>query len=313
MHSLLFTSIPPRLEGIRFEPGRPESPQAVTIRSWIAAGFQPVSINVEREVAGRPWFERALGEHGVESVVLPDDPGGHDQGPLCPFSDFLRAIRDRAADAPAVIINADVRLAADPDRPLAKLVNELAVGEQAVAQRTDLAARVDGSPRQTVHRHGFDFLAFRGSWVERIQDFLVPALAFGLPWWDHYLPLALIACGCRTKLVHPDWCLHQAHVGGWSWRQYCRVGRLAMRHFEAALRRQSGASPSQGWLEMLDLETVPGGLTGPIGEHVRRIATHDAAPDVVAVHILARLAAANVRLVLQSATHGPYPSAMHHR
>ena len=48
-------------------------------------------------------------------------------------------------------------------------------------------------------RHGFDFLAMHRRRIDRVLDFLSTTLAFGRPWWDHYLPLALIACGARPR------------------------------------------------------------------------------------------------------------------
>lgn len=307
MRPLLFTSIPPRLRGVTLESDRADAPQVAVIRSWARAGFQPVSVNMEHEVAGSPRFREALAEYGVESVVLTSSAARAARGPLCPLLDFLRAIRHRADDASIAVVNADIRLASAAGEPLAALVRDLAPGEHLVAQRTDISPRADGRRRETVHPHGFDFLAFHGSWIDRVDQCLSPALEFGLPWWDHYLPLALIAFGCRTRLVHPGWCLHEAHAERWSRRHYCGVGRLAMRHFLGSLARASDPAPSRAWIDMVDLEAVPGGITGPLADRVRRIATHDFAPDFVAVRILGRLAAANVRLVLESATSGPEP------
>ena len=107
MRPLLFTSIPPRQRGAGFA-----APQLATIRSWLDAGFQPVSIHLAIEIARHPGLRDALRVAAVDCVVLEIDAGDSDSALLCPIVDMLQAIRRRADESPCGIINADIRIAA---------------------------------------------------------------------------------------------------------------------------------------------------------------------------------------------------------
>lgn len=307
MRPLLFTSIPPRVRGVALERTTVSSPQVDTIRSWIEAGFHPISINLSREIERFPDLPATLAHFDVESVMVdPQWPIVH-EAHLCPFHDFLDAVDQRSQGAALVIINADIRLAGSPDRLLAKRVAELDEHEYLVAQRSDISTCKDGRKRCTINANGFDFIGFRSPWIDRVKVALTPDLGFGLPWWDHFLPLALAVFGARTRLVDPRWCEHDMHALKWNWDHYCRIGRTAVRHFQEALVTRFDSLPARSWLDALEMETVHQKLPKCWADLWRRLALTEGVPNPIAKTVLLRLGAANVRLILQSATAGPLP------
>ena len=307
MAPILFTSIPPRVRGVALERTTVSSPQVATIRSWTEAGFQPVSINLAQEIERFPELPATLHHFGVETVVVDPQWPVVPEAPLCPFHDFLDAIEQRSQAQTIAIVNADIRLAPSPDQALAQWVAALDDNAYLVAQRSDISTRDDGRRRMMINAHGFDFIAFRPSWIGQVKGALTTDLAIGLPWWDHYLPLALAAFGAQTKLVDPRWCEHDVHAYQWNWDHYCRIGRMAVRRFEQALSSRSDSLPVRAWLDALAMETVPPALPQAWVEPICKLAMTEGVPNQLAKSVLARLGAANVRIILQSATSGPRP------
>ncbi|MEB3265254.1 MAG: hypothetical protein VKN13_01420 [Cyanobacteriota bacterium] len=283
------------------------SPQVATIRSWIEAGFHPISINLNREIQRFPDLPATLSHFDVETVVVDPQWPVVPEAPLCPFHDFLDAVAERSQGGALAIINADIRLASSPDQLLAKRVDGLSNHDYLVAQRSDISTWEDGRKRRMIHAYGFDFIAFRSPWIDRVKGALTPDLGFGLPWWDHYLPLALAAFGAQTHLVDPRWCEHDMHAFKWNWDHYCRIGRTAARQFQEALVTLPDSLPARAWLDALEMETVHPELPKRWAELWRRLAMTEGVPNPLAKIVLGRLAAANVRLILQSATTGALP------
>ena len=304
---LLFASIPPRTQGIPFSPEERGNAQTETIRSWIRAGFQPVAVTSSDEAARHPELAAALQSCGAEWCVCPRPNGPAAAAPLVPIVDLLRIMRVRAVDAPVAITNADIDFASSSGRELAARVEALADGEYLLGQRTDMSRGVEGWERLGVFAHGFDFVAFRGSWIDRIAGLLSPDLQLGRPWWDHYLPLALIAAGAETRLLHPGWFRHAVHDNRWNRRHYHQIGRAAAAHFREALRAAGDPPGSRDWRRLgereITLPGVPPQLTGPL----YRFGMRRAAPAVVATALLNRLASAHMRLILQTAWSSPAP------
>lgn len=305
--ALLFTSIPPRLRGRPFDPAAAGSLQMRAIRSWQEAGFRPVSINSSTEIAADAWLGDSLRRAGVESVAVPVEPvRGNRQGRLVPFHDFLAAVAASPGQAAAAITNADIVFASSGAAPLAAKVSRLDLRTQLLAQRTDLVPASDGPAEKAVNLHGFDFFAFDRSMVAGTIPFLAPDLVMGMPWWDHYLPLALMAVGCRPRLVHPAWILHETHADRWNRSDYCRIGREAAGRLAARLRL-GGPEDARGWLNVHESRLAPSGATGVIERWSRATAARTWSPDALTVRSLGPLAAANVTFLLQAAVTGAAP------
>jgi hypothetical protein len=307
MRPLLFTSIPPRQHGTDFRSEDCAAPQMVTIRSWLEAGFQPVSIHLSGEIDRHPWLPEALRSAAVDCVVRDVATAQSASPPLCPIADLLRVIHQRADESPFAIINADIRIAGSAADGPATLLKRLACDEFLIGQRTDVGLNRDGSVREEVFPHGFDFLALHGRWIDSVLRFLSPSLAFGRPWWDHYLPLALVACGAHPRLIDPSVCRHDVHDNRWNWRHYCSVGRLAMHSFQGAAEGLDPPAVARRWVDATNAEFGPL-VPGACVDALRRLALHEVAPVFLTASFLKRQAAANVKLILQSATSTAMPS-----
>lgn len=308
MPPLLFTSIPPRQEGRDFAVAGLAAPQLETIRSWLEAGFQPVSIHLTGEIDRHPRRPEALLAAAIDCEVVDAVTGESPSTPLCPIIDLLQAIHARAGETPFAIVNADIRInGSGHDGPVA-MMQRLADDEFLIGQRTDVGPGRAGGVHEAVFPHGFDFLAMHRRWIGRVLDFLSPSLAFGRPWWDHYLPLALIACGVRPRFIAPDRCRHDVHDNRWSWRHYCSVGKLAMRSFQTAAERLDEGVIARRWLGVTNAQFGPF-VPEQCVDVLRGLALHEAAPLFLTASFLKRQAAANVKLILESAVSTPLPVA----
>ena len=308
MPPLLFTSIPPRQEGRDFAATGLAAPQLETIRSWIEAGFQPVSIHMAGEIDRHPQLPEALLATAVDCEVVDAFAGESPSTPLCPIIDLLQAIHARADETPFAIINADIRIHGfGHDGPVA-LMQRLADDEFLIGQRTDVGPGRDGGVHEKVFPHGFDFLAMHRRWIRPVLAFLSPTLAFGRPWWDHYLPLALIACGVRPRLVDPGRLCHDIHDNRWNWRHYCSVGKSAMHSFQTAAERLDDGVMARRWLGVTNAQFGPF-VPEQCVDVLRGLALHEAAPLFLTASFLKRQAAANVKLILQSAVSAALPVA----
>jgi hypothetical protein len=307
MKPRLFTSIPPRLRGVELKPESQGTAQVGVIESWLNAGFEPVSIHLVDEINRQPALPTVLRHHGVESIAITPEMRVRTSAPLCPIRDFLEAISAHSSDAPVAIINADIRIAASSDQVLAERIASLDESEFLIGQRSDITYLADGSRLSNTHGFGIDFFAFHSSWVKRIVKALSPTLAIGLPWWDHYLPLALCAHGAQTRLLDPRWFEHDVHEFQWSWKHYCRIGRAAKTTFQRAMLPLNSSIYATNWLNSLRTEAHHPSIPPSIVPLAQSISFHEKAPLFVAKSSLGRLAAANMRIIFQSATHGPIP------
>ncbi len=295
MRPLLFTTIPPEDEGVPLDPRDGGDRRIGAIRSWHQAGFDPVSINLDREAGRHPGFREALRACGVESIVRPPSRGTATDR-ACAVVDALAAIGERAGTAPFLILNADIRIATGGD-DVAADVARLDAREFLLAGRTEEGFDRDGCPHESVFANGFDGVAMAGGMVSCVLPFLAPALAFGRPWWDHYLPMALIATGSRPRRLDPGLFRHRAHPSRWSKSQYGAIGREAFARFREEAERLPDRSAIRAWLEATGSGIVPGYVPAPLGPLFRRVALHPAAPDLLASRVLTRVAAANLRLI----------------
>lgn len=303
----LFTSIPPRVRGANLDSSDPTAAQRITIESWLNAGFEPVSINLKEEFRNHPELPETLRHLRVEPLPVTPRMQVRTAAPLCPLRDFLYAIYTHNNNAPVAMINADIRLAPSIDLALAARIATLDDTEFLIGQRNDITHLPDGSSTSNIHGFGIDFVAFHSSWIPKITRALAPNLAIGLPWWDHYLPLALSAYGAQTRLLDPQWFEHDVHRMKWNWNHYCRVGRTAMSSFYREMIHLKSSVTAKCWLNALQNESYHPMIPPALAPHVQKLTFHDKAPNFIAKSSLGRLASANMRILLQSSTHGPVP------
>jgi hypothetical protein len=299
LRPVLFTSIPPRREELRPLSGAASSRITLAIDSWKAAGFDPVSVNLCSEIERHGWFPEALSELGV-GLIACGSSTQTDLGP-CPIVDFLRAVQSRVGDAPFCLVNADI-VFPPAARPLAAIVGGIRPGEHMLARRTDISVGPNGAERRSVYANGIDLVAACASTIDSVAPLLDPALSFGRPWWDHYLPLALLAIGSRGRLVDPAWCLHQDHPYRWNFRQYVSIGSVALSRFEQGIASLPESAAMREWVHSVDSWSAPWLIPAALGRLARRLALHPGLPEPFAAATFKRVAAANMRVIMRTAT-----------
>ena len=299
--SPLFTSIPPQLRGIRIGDLAASSLQVAIIRSWHEAGYRPISVNTSSEIERHPGLRSAFEHLGVESVVV-SPPPGTSQRLRCSLIEFLGAIKSHAPDGPFAITNADIFISKPEDT--ASWVSHLACDEQLLGQRLDVDAHRDGHPRLTPYLGGFDFFAMHRCSLDAVMPLLSPSLEIGLPWWDHLLPLALLASSCRPRLVPSTAFRHHSHGDRWRAADYCRVGIAATRHFAAVLRGSLAPTDPAAWLNIYESLVQPSMGTTPVDRWSRAIFSRKRPIRLVAARKLQLIAAANVAFLLHAAAAG---------
>lgn len=225
MRSPIVTSIPPVLS--RRDPeGREigEDYLARCIASWRACGFDPVTVNADGEA-----LHPLIAELGVEVRRVPRDASAITGRPHVFLGDLLRA-----ACAPGVrrvfVINADVELEADS--AARERLHALGQGQAIALRRRDHDGTRD---RQApAYAGGVDMI---GAGADLLAGLDCGDLVFGMPWWDHYLPLALWRRNADFVPMAGCALWHLRHGGRWDKRQHMRFGREFLRLLEAGPAR----------------------------------------------------------------------------
>lgn len=225
----LFTSLPPRMARqtvLGDEIGEDYARRC--FGSWVASGFRPVTVNARSESIS-PLY-RAL---GVETRRLDRDASAICGRPLPYFADLIEEMR---ASGPGVVAltNADIQLRLTP-ADLTR-IRTLKRGECVVAHRVDV-----DYPEMTTgpeYDPGFDFFALHAEDLPAIRDC---PLVFGLPWWDHFLPLLLLMRGLRRVDISIGSVVHLQHDDRWDPQSWQRMGADFLPTLRASLT--SGIDP----------------------------------------------------------------------
>jgi hypothetical protein len=106
---------------------------------------------------------------------------------------------------------------------VAKLVENIQPGEFLYSRRTDI---YDPSERAgESFRNGFDFFACHSSDAAKFRTGLV----FGVPWWDHFLPLIAYKNRCQLHQIETPLVLHLKHHDRWHWNLWKLFGEIFLR------------------------------------------------------------------------------------
>ncbi|MFO1184894.1 MAG: hypothetical protein U1E56_08910 [Bauldia sp.] len=212
----LFTSVPPRLvrlDGAGVDIGAAYLGEC--IGSWQSAGFDPFSINA----VGEPT------SHSLRQIRVDRDARDIAAGrPMVFLDDFLGAIASAAGGSAYAIANADVTIL---DADLAERVASIRPGEVLFSRRLDWPA--EDRARRTVAIHGFDFFAGHS---DDLRSFGGSGLVFGLPWWDHFFPLAMWINGVRLRQLAPV-VAHLDHGERWDSASWHQLGTRFVEAMEA--------------------------------------------------------------------------------
>lgn len=179
--------------------------QKKCIKSWIDAGFDPVSINY-------------IGEeytHSVRMVPVERDASSITGRPHVYVDDMLSVAEDLFGEGVVALTNADIILGMGSD--LARQVQSLQPGEMVFSRRIDVVdpVHIDGSR----WKYGFDFFAAHISDIKNVRTKMV----FGAPWWDHAIPIIMNSLGYNIIQIDAD-IVHLRHKERWSWSVWEEMG-----------------------------------------------------------------------------------------
>jgi hypothetical protein len=303
----LFTSLPPRLRGQSMDSTSPSLFQRSIVRSWIDAGFSPVSINTAAEHARHPRLRASIEALGVQSITIGTsempsiDPPGHPHEHLCTLSGFLTAIRSQCPSGPVAMVNADIGLTTDalprhPDGPSTATLFR-------IGQRLDVPS-LPSDERETtgmLDLYGFDYLAFPAEFIPALCELLPRNLRLGLPWWDHYVPLALLVLGLHPEVVQRGALWHVIHDDRWLQKAFAEIGMTAARQFAGALKDHPESDAARMWLRLFDDRFGVDQAQNRRDRLMRRLINASLAPGSALRNRLGVLGVCHVALLLQAA------------
>ncbi len=184
------------------------------LQSWRAHGFEIVSVNSANETISD--FVKTF---AIPTAVIDRDAMVICGKPLVYFSDFMKLIHQRA-DGPVIITNADIEL--DLDRRDLDKLQALQRGTFICEPRIDYqhGRKTDGKS----YTGGFDFFALHRDDLPMLFDC---NLVFGMPWWDHYIPVALLARRFKQiRLSAASGIYHLDHSERWDMERFFSFGHL---------------------------------------------------------------------------------------
>lgn len=208
----IFTSISPNIQRMFGKKNIGVQYQMECIKSWVAAGFEVISLNHNDELAG---LKQA--GYPVRYIGLPASYK------VPTISDVLKHVS--ASDGVAGIVNADCKLEAVPH--FHEIIGREAHGSCIVLERTDLNIET-GRPTGG-SCIGFDAFFFDTAHTRDL--YLPPVCAFGQTWWDYWLPMELMSRGLTLKASKYPVLTHIDHPKAWSQASFMRNGALFIDHF----------------------------------------------------------------------------------
>jgi hypothetical protein len=302
----LFTSVPPGDEAAGSGPAAAVSLPEKIVAGWRDAGFAPVSVNTAVELGRRPDLRQRLDSLSLPVIVV-DRSGtragaaSDDRDPRCTMSEFLLAMHRQVPTGIVAIVNSDIGWAgAWTAQSVTDVVD---AGGAPLGQRMDVPAFPPGGgvPTGVMDVHGADFVAFPAEAIPSLLGLVPAVLRFGMPWWDHYLPLALLMLGVGPRLVPPGTLWHVTHPQRWHMRTWGDVGLVAARQFAAAVRALPPNPASRTWMRLFDGRFAPAAAVDPVDRLVRLLIEASLCPGTLLRSRLGVLAGGNIALLLQAA------------
>ena len=240
---VLASSLPPQLRGQPFNPAAASSLQQRILASWRQAGFTPLSLHTTAELAAQPRHAERLAQAGVSVLEV------HQAG-LELLPNLLASLTALVASHPHALVaitNADIFFAPGTDLTLS--LQTLGPDQALIGRRRNVAAdaQVVYDPAGESDAFGFDFFALHAASLRKVLPMIPEGLVFGRPWWDLFLPLALLASGLELRDPGPDLFLHQSHTERWNAEQWLSYGYQADRRFLQLFREQGCEAFRRRW------------------------------------------------------------------
>lgn len=250
----LLVSIPPWLRGRRYASADKSSLQNRVIRSWITTGFIPLSVNTRAELQEHPLHAQELAQAGVRVLPVAAPPKPYPDY-LPNLLDSLQVCIDTFPDSLIAITNADIYITICQSEISSLLQNHRSC---ILAHRWEVdtvehdKSHPSEQPLVSLHPstnvYGIDFVAAKASSFRDSIPFLSKEMAFGLPWWDLYVPLALAASNHQILHIDPSRFLHQRHEDRWDSFWWNKIGKHATRHFYATIKRLQAPPTMRMWI-----------------------------------------------------------------
>lgn len=209
-------SLPSRISVATSIAPRNQAMQQAALSTWLAAGFQVISLNPRQEIEQlQPAFP------DVEFQPVHRDAGDQFQHPYIYFDDLLAALARTPAKVGG-IINSDIHLL-EP-----KLLHFI-TGQ---AEKTVLfSSRIDASSPESregkLYTLGFDCFFFS---QDVLQSFPQESFCLGLPWWDYWAALLPLQKGWSVKRLITPVAFHVAHQTAWKKELWLKLGTILAKH-----------------------------------------------------------------------------------
>ena len=244
MKPRLITSIPPRMNRIDF--GGFEIGDAYLrkcVASWSESGFDIYSINSVKERGSVPLID------GVKYVFLDRDASAEAGKPLVYLEDFLNAA---VADyqGPVAITNADILFS--PGHSATELVSTIEKGVAVLHQRLDFH-QLSSINEGQVYAQGVDLFLAHSDDLKKVSQ---NPFVFGMPWWDHYLPISLMLNGVSLQCAPTGKINHLIHQDRWDFDLWYKFGcKFAMCLDRVKLEKGKGHLIEWYWNEYLCIQS----------------------------------------------------------
>lgn len=209
----IFTSIPPRfvrLDNTGTDIGTNYLSRCV--HSWRDNNFEPMSINADIE--RQPEI---LNDLAIRRINVGRNAQELCGKPLVYLSDFVRSACE-IANGPVAITNSDILL--DISSETLEKFNKIKPGQCFVAPRIDISSIESREGRE--YRYGYDFFVYHSQDLDKLME---SQFVFGLPWWDHFLPVVMYSQGVRQIGADRMFAYHLLHNERWDWQLWIHLGR----------------------------------------------------------------------------------------
>lgn len=236
----LFTSIPPVMNRKDYKGvDLGEVYQRKCVQSWIDCGFTVYSINSASE---------RVPEYLDDLIVvkkLERDAFEETDKPLPYLIDMFGVISKTVSKGSFVITNADIFFTKND--VLLDSVRDLRRNECLVEQRYDVSDAFE-TAGASIYAYGFDLFAFN---VEDISNIPCEGLVFGVPWWDHALPIKSMLSGLSRRRIHTPLAYHLKHEERWDSNLWFKFGR---KFVEATISQTSMLEGGKRYKKQLERE-----------------------------------------------------------
>ncbi len=202
--------------------------QRDAVESWLALGFEVISLNIPEEIAElEPAFP------GVRFVPAHRTAEAMTGRPLVFFDDLLTALSGEDCGVVG-IVNSDVMLRG-PEESRPFLARE-ATGAFLFGSRLDVVNFEQETAR--VYAQGYDFFFF-----DRAVTAAYPRseLCLGMPWWDYWAPLVAQMRGYPVKRLETPLAYHPHHDTAWANDHWVRFGALFSRSMHTMIQSATEA------------------------------------------------------------------------